>query len=214
MGKENIQGILESSRRITASFSTLKVIAVVSVIAAAAVAMFSVYYTWSSLADVRSRIYVLDKGQVLTASEQDSRISREDEIKDNMDRFHNLFFSVSPNADVLKADLEKALNMSDRSVYDYYNDLAETGFYKRMVAINATQQVQVDSVAVDMSSYPYPVTTYCTQYITRESTITQYSLVTKCRVLEVNRTPVNLHGLQIEKFSVVKNEELKTVKRY
>ena len=210
---KDVRSLVDISNRFTASFNAMKIIAIVCIIGAALTAVVCIYFTSSSIAQANQHIYVLDKGQVMTASQQSASLTKLDEVKDHMTRFHELFFSVSPNADVIKSNLERALELSDKSVYKYYNDLAETGFYKRMISSNMSQQVQVDSVRVDMSRYPYPVITYCTQWITRTSNMTKYELQTRCSVIDVNRSEKNLHGLQIEKFEVIKNELIETRNR-
>lgn len=207
------RSLVDVSNRFTTSFNAMKVLAIACIVSAALTAGFCIYYTTTTVAGMSRKIYVLDKGQILTASQQDVSLTRREEMNDHITRFHELFFNVSPNAEVIKQNLERALNLSDQSVYKYYSDLAETGFYKRMISNNMTQQVQVDSIRIDMSTYPYPVVTYCTQWIMRATNMTKYELKTSCELIEVNRSEKNLHGLQIEKFMVVKNSAIETRNR-
>ena len=103
--------------------------------------------------------------------------------------------------------------MSDRSAYNYWSDLSEQGFYQRLVSANISQQFALDSVKVDMKTYPYGATTYGKLYLIRESNITAYDMVTSCRLVDVGRSKDNPHGLMLEQFRVESNEKLGTRKR-
>jgi hypothetical protein len=101
--------------------------------------------------------------------------NKELEVQDHVARFHELFFTMSPNSESIKESLDKALNLSDQSVWQYSQDLAEKGYYSRLISANISQQIMVDSVSVNTASYPYQVTTYARQYVVRESKITVYA---------------------------------------
>lgn len=203
---KNVQSIVKLSNSISASFSSLKLVAFMSFAIAAVTAVICVWLTVSGANERENQIYILnEKGQVFAATRQSMSVSREDEVRDQLLRFHELFFNVPSNPEIIRSNLDRAFEISDKSTYRYYNDLQESGFYRRMTSTGASQQVVVDSIRVDMSRKPYLSITYATQYILRESNITQYSLVTRCGVMEVQRTPKNLHGLQIEQFDVVEN---------
>lgn len=198
---------------ITSSFHALKIIVIIAILAMAATAITCGVLMTRSFAELNSKIYVLDRGASFSATMQDVAISRKDEVKDHVMRFHSLFFTVPPDMEMIKANLEKALAYSDKSAYVYYQDLSESGFFRRMVNASAYQQITIDDVDVNMDTYPFTVVTRATQWITRESNMTKFSLVTKCVVSNVQRTPNNLHGLMIERFEVVENRQLETRNR-
>ena len=50
-------------------------------------------------------------------------------------------------------------------------------------------------------------------FLLRESNITSYEFESTCRLLEVERSPSNPHGMMIEKFLVTKSDNLGTRKR-
>ena len=212
--EKNVDNLVKATNSITSSFKSLKFVTIACLVGAFLTAVLCVVYTANSVIGMGDQIYVLDnKGQVLSAGRQDVQTSRRDEIVDQATRFHELFFNVSPNRDVVKLNLERALEISDRSVYNYYSDLNEKGFYRRMQQTNSSQQVVIYSVKVNMTQHPYLVVTYASQYITRESNITRFSLVTRCNMIEVNRNTKNLHGLQIEKFEVLENNQIEQRRR-
>lgn len=162
----------------------------------------------------RQKIYVLDQGKsLLLALQTDAILSKDVEIRDHVTRFHELMFTLSPQKQTIQENLDRAFNLADRSAYDYSQDLAEKGYYARLVSANISQQMIVDSVKFVSSSYPWQVVTYARQYVVRESTVSQYSFVSTCQVLEGRRSDANPHGLLIEKFKVIENELTETRKR-
>ena len=162
----------------------------------------------------REKIYVLDQGKsLLLALQTDAVMSKELEIKDHVSRFHELMFTLSPQKKTIQENLDRAFNLADRSAYEYSQDLAEKGYYSRLVSANISQQMIVDSVVFQGNGYPYQVKTYARQYVIRESTMSEYAFVSSCQVLNASRSDVNPHGLIVEKFAVLENNLIETRKR-
>jgi Bacteroides conjugative transposon TraK protein len=134
-------------------------------------------------------------------------------VQDHLVRFHELMFNLSPSSESIKRNIDRALVMSDRSAYDYWRDLSERGFYQRLVSANITQQIVVDSVRTDLRTYPYESETFGKLYLIRESNITAYQFESTCRLVDVERSETNPHGLMIEKFTVRRNENIGTKRR-
>lgn len=162
----------------------------------------------------RQKIYVLDQGKsLLLALQTDAIMNKEIEIKDHVSRFHELMFNLSPQKQAIQENLDRAFNLSDRSAYEYSQDLAEKGYYARLVSANISQQIVVDSVKFEDSSYPYKMKTFARQFIVRESSVSEYSLVSTCQVINTGRSDANPHGLLVEKFKVVENNLMESRKR-
>ena len=162
----------------------------------------------------REKIYVLDQGKsLLLALQTDAVMSKELEIKDHVSRFHELMFTLSPQKKTIQENLDRAFNLADKSAYEYSQDLAEKGYYSRLVSANISQQMIVDSVVFQGNGYPYQVKTFARQYVIRESTMSEYTFVSSCQVLNASRSDVNPHGLIIEKFVVLENNLVETRKR-
>ena len=136
-----------------------------------------------------------------------------EEAREHVRRFHELFFTLSPEKSAIEHNVRRALLLADRSVYNYYSDFAEKGYYNRIIAGNITQVLKVDSVVCDFEHYPYRATTYATQQIIRQSNVTERSLVTTCRLLNASRSDDNPNGFTIEGFTIIENKDLQTVKR-
>lgn len=157
-----------------------------------------------------SQVFVIDKGSAVMAARTQEDANRDLEAVDHVTRFHELMFNLSPNAESIRRNTDKALVMSDRSAYEYWADLSERGFYQRLVSANISQEIVVDSVRVDMQSYPYEAVTYGRLFMLRESNITAYQIETTCRLVDVERSPGNPHGMMIERFRVRRNESMGT----
>ena len=164
----------------------------------------------SSLPDT---IYVVDKGSAVMANRSPEDGYRDIEADDHVLRFHELMLNVTPNAESIKRNIDRALILCDKSAYDYYMDLSEKGFYQRMISANITQEFVADSVRVNMESYPYKVTTYGKLYLMRESNINLYEFESQGQLVEVERSPSNPHGLMLEKFHVTRNENIGSRRR-
>lgn len=211
--EKNYSGLSATMGNITSSFKALKGIVIFSISASLLTAVACVILFVTSMNSAKSKIYILDRGASFSASMQDVAVTRGDEVKDQIIRFHSLFFNVPPDMEMIKSNLEKALQYADKSAYNYYQDLQESGYYRRMVNASAYQQIQVEDIDINMETYPYTAVIRSSQWITRESNMTKFSLITKCVVVNTPRSPKNLHGLMIQDFQVVENRQLETRKR-
>ena len=196
------------------SFKKLSSLTLVSVAGSLIFARIVGLYAISFADKQRQKIYVLDQGKsLLLALQTDAIMSKDVEIRDHVTRFHELLFTLSPQKQTIQENLDRAFNLADRSAWEYTQDLAEKGYYARLISANISQQMIVDSVKFVGNGYPWQVETYARQYVVRESTVSQYSFVSTCQVLDGRRSDVNPHGLLIEKFKVVKNDLVETRKR-
>ena len=206
--------ILQMTKDIEKSFTRMRGLSIVSVVASFVFALVVGVIAFNYAEQQRQKIYVLDQGKsLLLALQTDAILSKDIEIRDHVTRFHELMFTLSPQKQTISENLDRALNLADKSAYDYSQDLAEKGYYSRLVSANISQQMLVDSVVFQGSGYPYQVKTYARQYVVRESTLSEYSFVSSCQLVNSSRSDVNPHGLMIEKFRVLENNLIETRKR-
>ena len=206
--------ILEITRDIEKSFRRQSLLTIVAVGGALVFALVMGLSALSYAEKQRQKIYVLDQGKsLLLALQTDAILSKDVEIRDHVTRFHELMFTLSPQKQTIQENLDRAFNLADRSAFDYSQDLAEKGYYARIVSANISQQMLVDSVVFAGNGYPWQVKTYARQYVVRESKVSLYSFVSTCQVIEGRRSDVNPHGLLIEKFKVISNDLIETRKR-
>ena len=195
------------------SFKAMKWVTALA-LGAAVVAMLGTALVFiSKTSSLTDTIYVVDRGSAVMANRSPEDGYRDIEADDHVLRFHELMLNVTPNAESIKRNIDRALILCDKSAYDYYMDLSEKGFYQRMISANITQEFVADSVRVDMESSPYKVTTYGKLYLMRESNINLYEFESQGQLVEVERSPSNPHGLMLEKFHVTRNENIGSRRR-
>lgn len=201
-------------KNIETSFRQIRLYSIIFLVLCSVVVVWSVYSSYDFAEKQREKIYVLDGGKsLMLALSQDLSQNRPAEAREHVRRFHELFFTLSPDKSAIEHNVKRALLLADKSAYNYYSDFAEKGYYNRIIAGNINQVLKVDSVVCNFDSYPYQARTYAKQMIIRASNVTERSLVTTCRLLNSSRSDDNPNGFTIEGFSIIENKDLQTVKR-
>lgn len=204
----------KSLKNIETSFRQIRLFSIVFLVVCLAITGYSVWSSYSFAEAQRQKIYVLDGGKsLMLALSQDLSQNRPVEAREHVKRFHELFFTLSPDKSAIEGNIKRALLLADRSAFNYYTDFAEKGYYNRIISGNVNQVVQVDSVACNFDTYPYKISTYARQMIIRESNVTERSLVTRCNLLNSVRLDNNPHGFIIEAFEIIENRDIKVQKR-
>ncbi len=204
----------KSLKNIETSFQQIRIVAILFVIMCSAISGYIVYESYAFAERQREKIYILDEGRsLMLALSQDLAQNRPVEAREHIRRFHELFFTLSPDKAAIESNIRRALTLIDRSGYNLYIDLLEKGYYNRIISGGINQTIKIESVECDMDSYPYRVTCRATQSIIRESNITERSLVTSCDLLNAVRSDANPQGFTIERFEIVENRDIKVIKR-
>ena len=204
----------KSLKNIETSFRQIRLFGIIMVSLCACVAIGAVILSLNFAEKQREKIYVLDNGKsLMLALSQDMEQNRPAEAREHVRRFHELFFTLSPDKSAIEHNINRAMSLADRSAYNYYSDYVEKGYYNRIIAGNITQVLQVDSVVCDFNTYPYTARTYARQMIIRESNMTERTLITVCRLSNVSRSDDNPNGFIIEGFNILENKDIITTKR-
>ena len=199
---------------IETSFRQLRTYTFVFAGICAAVTVAAVGLSYRFAERQRQKIYVLDNGRsLMVALSQDLAQNRPVEAREHVRRFHELFFTLSPDKAAIESNVNRALLMADKSALAYYKVLQEKGFFNRLIAGNVMQIAEVDSIRCDFDRYPYEARTYARQMIIRESNVTERTLVTACRLLNASRSDDNPNGFTIEGFTVLENKDIRTIER-
>ena len=204
----------KSLKNLETSFRQIRLFGIIFLSLCAVVVVYSVYSSYAFAEKQREKIYVLDGGKsLMLALSQDLAQNRPAEAREHVRRFHELFFTLSPEKSAIEHNVKRALLLADKSAYNYYTDFAEKGYYNRIIAGNINQVLQVDSVVCNFDRYPYQVSTYARQMIIRESNVTERSLISQCRLLNSSRSDDNPNGFTIEGFIILENRDLQTLER-
>ena len=204
----------KSLKNIETGFRQIRFFGIAYLFVCASLVGFSLWKAYSFAEAQRQKIYVLDEGKsLMLALSQDLEQNRPVEAREHVKRFHELFFTLAPDKSAIEGNIQRAMFLSDRSAYEHYGDLAEQGYYNRIISGNVTQRIEVDSISCNVNHYPYEVVTYARLSIIREKSITERSRVTKGRLLNSTRSDNNPHGFIFEAFRVVENKDLRVYDR-
>lgn len=204
----------KSLKNIETSFKQIRIIAIVFVVLCAGITGYSVWNSYNFAEAQRQKIYVLDEGKsLMLALSQDLSQNRPVEAREHVKRFHELFFTLSPDKNAIESNINRALFLVDKSAFRYYQDMSEKGYYNRIVSGNINQVIQIDSIACNFDTYPYKTTAYAKQMIIRASNVTERSLVTRSDLRNSVRSDNNPHGFIMERFEIIENRDLRTIDR-
>ena len=174
---------------------------------------FTIYKSLNLISQMQTRIYILANGKALEAYTSERKDNIPVEARDHVKTFHQYFFTLDPDDKVIKANVTRALYLADESAKRVYDNLKENGFYSGLISGNINQTIRIDSVAVNISEYPYHFRCYGTQSIIRPTSITTRSLTTEGALRNVSRSDNNPHGFLIERWNTIENRDLKTENR-
>ena len=204
----------KSLKNIESSFKQIRLFGILFLGLCTVISAYTVWSAYSFAEEQRQKIYVLDGGKsLMLALSQDLSQNRPVEAREHVKRFHELFFTLSPDKSAIESNIQRALLLTDKSAFNYYKDLAEKGYYNRIISGNINQTIQVDSVKCNFDVYPYDVSVSARMMIIRESNITERSLVTQCKLLNSVRSDNNPHGFTIEGFEIKENKDIRVLNR-
>lgn len=203
------QTFFKSLRNLETSYRNIRILAFVCVGVFCIITLSALGFAYKVKTDSESRIYVVEQGKSLIAAlRNDVRENRPVEGKDHIRRFHELFFTLDPDSKAIEEHIKEALPYADESVSRLYLDTKEQGYYSQLIQASASQEIQVDSIQLDMNQYPYHFRTFARQQIIRLTNITTRKLVTSGYMRNVSRSDINPHGFLIEKFAVLDNTDI------
>lgn len=155
------------------------------------------------------RVYILYNGKVLHAFAAERKSSLPVELRDHIKTFHQYFFTLSPDDKAIQVTVGKALYLADESAKKAYDNLREQGFYNNLISANISQQIEIDSVKLDVDTEPFGFMCFATQKLVRSTGTTVRRLVTRGQVrLLQQQSDDNPHGFLIQRWEIVENKDL------
>ena len=204
----------KSLTNIETSFQRIRLIAIIFIVLCALLTGYTVWNSYCFAEKQREKIYVLDEGKsLILALSQDLQQNRPVEAREHVRRFHELFFTLSPDKAAIESNMQRAFSLADKSAFDYFKDLSEKGYFNRVIAGNINQRIEIDSLNCNFDKYPYRILTYARQQIIRASNVTERNLITSCYLLNSVRSDNNPQGFTIEKFEILQNNDIRTIER-
>jgi conjugative transposon TraK protein len=200
-------------KNIETTFRFIRMLTFVSVITSLSAGVF--FFAWATRAinAAQSKIYILSAGKAMEAFASDRSSNLAAEAKAHVIDFHEHFLTLDPDEKFIAEGIKRALYLADVSAKRVYDNLKESGYYAAVVSANISQRIEVDSVLLDMTVYPFHFRLFGTEKITRLTSITTRDLVTEGWLREVSRSDNDPHGLLIERWSVLDNRDIKIQQR-
>jgi len=205
--------MLDKAKNLDTAFQQLRQFCIIWMLVCTALSLFAISKTFALLQASERRVYILSSGKVLEALAGDRKENLPVEARDHVRIFHQYFFTLDPDEQVINANIGRALYLADGSAKRLYDNLKENGYYAGVISGNISQQVSVDSVVVEMGSYPYYFRCRATQTIIRPTSITTRSLVTEGWLRNCSRSDHNPHGFLIERWRTLENKDVKVEAR-
>ena len=205
--------MFSKTKNIDRAFKHIKYFSILIIAACLFLSAFAMYNSYKLAAQTQEKIYILANGKALEAYSADRKDNIPVEARDHVRMFHHYFFSLDPDEKVIQANITKALYLADGSAKKQYDNLKENSYYSSIMAGNISQEIDVDSVFIDIKRYPIYFRCYGTQKIIRPTTIVSRNLITEGYLRNVSRSDNNPHGFLIEKWSTLENKDIKTENR-
>ena len=183
-----------------------KNIAIATVIFAMVIVIVGFTYSYKIVQDSRRSIYILDNGIPVLVKQTDELLNRPVEYKAQIDLFHKLFFTLMPDDEYIKKNVDKSLYLIDDTAKRERENLLEKGFYNQIISSNATVSIQTDSINLDLNTKKFIY--YGTQMINRKTSLIIRKLITQGYFKDIARTPNNAHGVLLENWNIVDNSEV------
>jgi conjugative transposon TraK protein len=206
--------MFKKMKNIDTAFRHVRGFTMLVILGCVVICCFALYKSYSLVAEMQSKIYILANGKALEAYASERKDNIPVEARDHVKVFHRLFFTLDPDDKAIQTTITKALYLADGSAKRVYDDLKENGYYAGLISGNVNQTISLDSVAIDINDYPYRFRCYATQNIVRPTSITTRSLITEGSLRNVSRSDNNPHGFLIERWNIIENSDIKTVSRH
>lgn len=205
--------MFQQLKNIDTAFRHLRSFSLLLITACTLLGGYAIYSAHAMVSKAEQRIFVLANGKALEAIASDRKDNIPVEARDHVKMFHQWFFSLDPDDKVIQNNITRALYLADGSAKKVYESLQENNYYTGIISGNVSQEINVDSVAVNINVYPFYFRCFATQKIIRPSSITTRSLITDGFLRNVARSDNNPHGFLIEKWNTLENRDLDTEKR-
>jgi conjugative transposon TraK protein len=205
--------MFQQFKNIDTAFKHIKLFSIFLLIANTATMCFCIYESFTIVTQAQNRVHILYNGKVLEAIASDRKTNLPVELRDHIKTFHEDFFTLVPDDKQIDATVTKALYLADGSAKAAYDNLKEAGYFNNLISANINQQVSVDSIRLDLNSYPYAFTCYATEKLVRSTSTVTRKLITQGKVSDLKtETDNNPHGFLIQGWEILQNndEQLKT----
>lgn len=205
--------MFQQLKNIDTAFKHIRVFSLALILTCAFICCYTVYKSFQLITQTQERIYILSNAKALEAYSAERKDNIPVEARDHVKMFHRYFFTLDPDDKMIQANVTKALYLADVSAKRQYDNLKESRYYSNIISGNISQDIEVDSIHLNLDNYPYYFRYYSKQRIIRATSIVMRSLITEGYLRNVARTDNNSHGFLIERWNTLENKDIKTINR-
>lgn len=192
-------------KNIDTAFRHIKRFSIFLILACVVLSGFAIYKSFELVKTMQAKVYILANGKAIEAFSTTRKDNLPVELRDHIKTFHHYFFTLDPDEKVIKSHMAKALYLADESAKRANDNLKERGYYNNIISANISQEIQVDSISIDINQYPFYFRCYATQRLIRSSSITLRKLLTHGYLRNVSRSDNNPHGFLIQRWETLEN---------
>ena len=189
-----------------------KAVSISVILASIVIVIAGLFFSYKIVEDYRKSIYILDNGVPILVKQTDELLNRPVEYKSQVELFHRLFFTLAPDDEYIKQNVEKSLYLIDDTGKKEYTNLREKGFYNQLVSSSSMITVNEDSIRLDVANKRFVF--FGRQVINRMSAIIIRKLITEGNFDDVLRTPNNPHGVILKNWKIIDNSEISSESKY
>ncbi len=188
-------------------------ISLASLISAILIVIAILLFSHKTVSEARKTVYVLDANTVpLLAKQSDVRMNRAAEYKAQINLFHNLFFSLTPDDKFIEYQMKRAMYLIDESGALQYNNLKEKGYFNSVLSSSAVLTIRTDSIYLNEARKYFRY--YGKQKIDRRSSTITRSLITEGYLKDLDiRSDNNPHAVLITRWKTIENKDLENVQK-
>ena len=137
------------------------------------------------------------------------------EARGHIERFHELYFNLDPDDEIIDNNIGKALYLVDESGRLQYEHQQNNRYFSQLITDNISQRIRLNKpVELDTINGRVSFRLEATQYLTRSTSIVKRSLITTGYLRDhVGRTENNRHGFLIEDWTILENLDQELIKR-
>jgi conjugative transposon TraK protein len=192
-------------KNIDTAFKHIKRFSIFLILGCTLLSGFAIYKSIALVRDMQTKVYILANGKAIEAFSATRKDNLPVELRDHIKTFHHYFFTLDPDDKVIKANIANALYLADESAKKATDNLKEQGYYNNIISANISQEIQVDSISLDISQYPFYFRCYSTQRLIRSSSTVIRKLLTQGYIRNVSRSDNNPHGFLIQRWETLEN---------
>jgi conjugative transposon TraK protein len=205
--------MFRKAKNIDTAFKQVRLFSISAIACFLLLSIFIAYNSFQLASTSQKRIYILANGKALEAYAADRKDNVPVEARDHVKMFHHYFFTMDPDEKVIQSNITKALYLADATAKQQYDNLKENGFYTNLISGNISQEIQADTVTINLNSYPYYFLYKGQQKIIRPTTIVTRNLITEGYLRNVSRSDNNSHGFLIERWKTIENNDIRIEQR-